>query len=69
MAFSELQKVLSLDQLQYCIQVKYGDSCESRLAHSQAGSLKSLAACSIYYANSKPRDVVMLCKQGFSWYI
>ncbi|CAE7810137.1 unnamed protein product [Symbiodinium necroappetens] len=29
-AFSDFQKVLSLEQLQYCIEMKYGDSCDSR---------------------------------------
>ncbi|CAE7253275.1 unnamed protein product [Symbiodinium sp. KB8] len=42
-AFSQLEKVLTLDQIQHCIKLKYGKECDLRLAHSQAGSLKSLA--------------------------
>ncbi|CAE7399820.1 unnamed protein product, partial [Symbiodinium necroappetens] len=37
-AFSQLEKVLTLDQIQHCIKLKYGKECDLRLAHSQAGA-------------------------------
>ncbi|CAE7245423.1 unnamed protein product [Symbiodinium sp. CCMP2592] len=46
-AFTELNKVLSVDQLHFCIMQKYGikesESPLVQLAHSQASALKSMA--------------------------
>eukprot|EP00439_Symbiodinium_sp_Y106_P057603 s1769_g8.t1 len=44
LAFSHLQRVLTLAELAWCIECKYKDAFNGRLAHSQAGEASNPAA-------------------------
>ncbi|CAE7778061.1 unnamed protein product [Symbiodinium sp. CCMP2592] len=43
LAFSHLQRVLSMAELEYCIGRKYLKECDARMAHSQAGEASNPA--------------------------